>query len=992
VKRSFIHVVELTRQLPKWERFLVFLALTGLVAAAGSTAVYFSVLRTPPGRPVKIALIAPLTGPQAALGHMMRDGAEQWIASRVGQPSEHALSLSVYDEATTPDALARAAADSDVAAVIGPMVAHDGDAAILAERGLPQLAISGAPATDQGWSFPLSADPVYEARFLANYVRNVMGEKLVSIIRPDTPDQAALAAAFDETLQRFGTRVVYQWPVSASGEARQRALREVAGKIASQQIAGTLLVLGDPEFAADTVAALGAAEVGNQVIGLRGLATNAFRDHLRAAWRGPGSLGAALNKTLLTTPLLFDTAGTQAQAFQSGYRAATGQSPDWMAMLGYDAARAIDVALDADVVGPNANGLSRREALRGELRRHRGPENPLPGLLGPIFFEERTGGALPTMVGTYDGQELVAAQTQLSPIRDEGVSNYLEQLSAGRVLYANDRFMYKTNVVPVGIRLSKITNLDTETNTADLEFMLWFRWRGAQSPNDVVFENAVQPIVLGTPERVVDDGDRHYRAWRVRGKFFLNFSHVARTYGSQVVDITLRHRTLARNNLMYVADIVGMDLANNASTTASQAGWMARVAQFTGSNLTQNGSALLTQLNEARVLAGAPGWLVDQALISQELAQAGTDGDPSYVGFGKPQPLFSTLAIDATVKPDAIDVRGLVSDKFLVYVAIFAMCGAILAYLLDRRDRGQFWRMQTLVLRLITWPLLLAAASALALDYALSRAGLGVVQSIDFLTRAAWWLVPALLMSLMVERFVWVPLESRTQRRVPTVFRVAVSLLIYAIALLGLVSFVMGRSITSLLATSGVLAFIIGLALQSNLKDIFSGLMLNLERPFVLNDWVRIGRTIGQVVDVSWRTTRLHGEDGQMISFPNGTVVGAEIENLTRAGFYDASVTVYLDPRCPPDTVLAALQRAVGKVTEPAFLVRSVRLKRIENINGSWVANYGVGLSTEQRHVSKKLRAAVWEQIWLELAAADLTWGLHPNLSSDPAGMKVAAE
>ena len=990
MKRLLSAILERVRRLPKGQRFMVFLALAGLVGATGSAATYLTVLRSPAGRAVKIALIAPLSGPQAELGRSLRDGVTRWAAGQAGAPSGgHRITLAVFDEATTPDALTRAADDPDVVAVIGPLQDRPETAAVPATRGLPQITLAGAPSGEAGWSFPLSADPAYEARFLANYVRNVIGEKLVSIIRPDAPDQAAIAAAFDETLQRFGTRVVYNWPIAGAGEARQTALRARAAAIAEQKIAGAILVLGEPDFAAEAVAALGAAETGNRVIGLRALATDAFLDRLREAWQGPGSLGATLNGTLLTTPLLFDTAGVQAQEFQAAFRAATGRAPDWVALLGHDAGQVIGAALATLTAPVETSGSALRAGLRTALLAHRSPETALPGLAGPLFFEDRSGGALPTLVGSFDGQELVAAQIQLSPIRDEGVSNYLEQLTAGRVLYVNDRFMYKTNVVSTGIRLTKITDFNVDANTAELEFMLWFRWRGGFAPQEVVFENAVQPVVLGTPERVADDGDLHYRAWRVHGRFFLNFSKLPRPYGSQMAGITFRHRTLARNNLMYVADIVGMDLAGPGQAAAAETGWLARL---TGA--ASGSSVLAGQLEEARVLAGAVGWVVDQALISQELARAGTDGDPGYVGFGKPPPLFSTLAMDVIVKPDAIDVRALVPDGLLIYLAIFALCGAVLAHLLDRRDRGQFWRMQTLVLRLVTWPVLLATCSVLALDYAVAQAGMGVVETVDFVSRAAWWLVPARLLALTVERFVWVPLEARTQRRVPTVFRMIVALLIYSLAGLGVVAFVLGKTITSLLATSGVLAMIVGLAVQSNLKDIFSGLMLNLERPFVLNDWVRINRTYGQVVDVSWRTTRLRGADDQIIAFPNGKVAEAEIENLTRAGAYDAGITVYMDPRCPPEEVLAALRRAVAAVTDVAFKCGGMGMTRVENVNGSWAARYYIDAWTERPGgLVFKLKGALWRAIWVELTASGLIWGLGPTLPAEarPA-LAMAAE
>ena len=121
---------------------------------------------------------------------------------------------------------------------------------------------------------------------------------------------------------------------------------------------------------------------------------------------------------------------------------------------------------------------------------------------------------------------------------------------------------------------------------------------------------------------------------------------------------------------------------------------------------------------------------------------------------------------------------------------------------------------------------------------------------------------------------------------------------------MGMVAFVMGKTVTSLLATSGLLTLIVGLALQSNLRDIISGVMLNLERPFKIGDYIRIGRILGQVHDISWRTTRVRTPNGQIIAFANGRVSESEIENMTPAEYFETSLVLYMDPRCNPDALV----------------------------------------------------------------------------------------
>ena len=74
---------------------------------------------------------------------------------------------------------------------------------------------------------------------------------------------------------------------------------------------------------------------------------------------------------------------------------------------------------------------------------------------------------------------------------------------------------------------------------------------------------------------------------------------------------------------------------------------------------------------------------------------------------------------------------------------------------------------------------------------------------------------------------------------------------VYLAVTLSVLAFVFDFAIGTLLATSGVLAIILGLALQSTLNDLFSGLALTLGRPYEIGDWIILtdgteGRVAGE--------------------------------------------------------------------------------------------------------------------------------------------------
>ena len=142
-------------------------------------------------------------------------------------------------------------------------------------------------------------------------------------------------------------------------------------------------------------------------------------------------------------------------------------------------------------------------------------------------------------------------------------------------------------------------------------------------------------------------------------------------------------------------------------------------------------------------------------------------------------------------------------------------------------------------------------------------------------------------------------------------------------AIFGIIAFVFDRALTSLLATSGVIAMIIGLAIQVNITNIFAGIALNLERPFRIGDWIMIhGRTphpenntIGCVIDINWRTTRLRTTDNCIVSIPNGQISERTLTNFMAPDEISRFELLFcVDQSVPADRAIAVIKEGVDAV------------------------------------------------------------------------------
>jgi len=93
-----------------------------------------------------------------------------------------------------------------------------------------------------------------------------------------------------------------------------------------------------------------------------------------------------------------------------------------------------------------------------------------------------------------------------------------------------------------------------------------------------------------------------------------------------------------------------------------------------------------------------------------------------------------------------------------------------------------------------------------------------------------------------------------------------------------------GYSISGVLAFGGIGGIAVGFAAKDLLANFFGGLMIYLDRPFKVGDWVRSpDKNIeGTVEDIGWRLTRVRTFDKRPLYIPNATFASISVENPSR--------------------------------------------------------------------------------------------------------------
>lgn len=125
-----------------------------------------------------------------------------------------------------------------------------------------------------------------------------------------------------------------------------------------------------------------------------------------------------------------------------------------------------------------------------------------------------------------------------------------------------------------------------------------------------------------------------------------------------------------------------------------------------------------------------------------------------------------------------------------------------------------------------------------------------------------------------------------------------------------------GAAINTSLAALGVGGIILGLAAQSALSNIISGIVLLIDRPFKVGDRIRIELldTWGDVLEIGWRSTRVLTRDNRLVAIPNSVIGGDLITNYSTPSKMfrvetDVVVSYGVDIECMRSLILNALKQ-----------------------------------------------------------------------------------
>ncbi|MFL6235972.1 MAG: mechanosensitive ion channel domain-containing protein [Thermoanaerobaculia bacterium] len=211
-----------------------------------------------------------------------------------------------------------------------------------------------------------------------------------------------------------------------------------------------------------------------------------------------------------------------------------------------------------------------------------------------------------------------------------------------------------------------------------------------------------------------------------------------------------------------------------------------------------------------------------------------------------------------------------------------------------------------------------------------------------------------------------VQLTAKRELRLPPMLPAVAMTLVYLVTAFITLRLTFPKlDVTALVATSAVTSLVLGLALQPILGNFFAGLVISIERPYRINDWIKVGDQEGRVAAITWRTTHLRTRDNDNLVIPNSKMADERVLNYYYPHpVHREKVRVGLPYGEPPYRVrrilLDCASGVPGVLDKPApdVLLVSFDPSAILYELRVWISDVA-----QSHHIASDLRASIWEEL-----------------------------
>ena len=201
-----------------------------------------------------------------------------------------------------------------------------------------------------------------------------------------------------------------------------------------------------------------------------------------------------------------------------------------------------------------------------------------------------------------------------------------------------------------------------------------------------------------------------------------------------------------------------------------------------------------------------------------------------------------------------------------------------------------------------------------------------------------------------------------TKVKIPKLIHDIILGLIYFVVFFSIMKMELGIDLAPILTTSAVVSMVLGLALQDTLTNFIAGVIIHIEKPFNLHNWVLISDVEGKVMEINWRTTKVLTFDNDFLVVTNSSILKNAIINYSYPTSNHVMIvnigTSYSDP---PNKVKEVILQTAGH-TE--YVLKnpkpSVRLIKYNDFSIDYEIRLWINNFAKKKIIENELLTSIW--------------------------------
>ncbi|OLP17939.1 hypothetical protein BST81_12855 [Leptolyngbya sp. 'hensonii'] len=536
--------------------------------------------KTTSGPPIPLAVAASLSGEGASGGEEIVQSVKLYVdaVNRDGGIKGHPIKLLTFDDKGTVDGAKQVAQDIVKSPTLVLLGHRSSDASIEAGSLYQENQLAAITGTannekvtaDRPYYFRMIYTNSKLANVLSIYAQQVLQQKQASIIYDQaSSNEQRQSERLKTALGSKGT-VKHLWALDSEPTRRKQSIQKIVKELAADPESGILfLTLTKEDLAEELLVAIKRQGLNPPLMGEQALSRESFARRFEKYAEEKKTPGFFTEGMYVPSPILFDSAGVDAQEFLSNYQRAYGKSPSYLGAKFYEATiAAVDALRKADLKGTASDLQRDREQVQQALTALNSPKVALPGLTGPLYFNDNRSSDQPVRVAQFHGYQLISAPQQFTTVNNPEKLDLPREVKAGHIVQVGDQSFWRQRVVYTGIDLNKLGRIEQNKSSFSADFYVWFRYKGDDVPSEIEFPDAVSNSVnptapifdAKTPLKAKVINGLNYRLYRVRGDFKNSFDFRDYPFDIQRLAIRFDNPHLSNDRLIYVIDVQGLKL------------------------------------------------------------------------------------------------------------------------------------------------------------------------------------------------------------------------------------------------------------------------------------------------------------------------------------------------------------------------------------------------------------------------------------------------